>query len=231
MKSVIVDLHDSGECNPGNLICRQNHERSPHRAVLEFEEIVLHMTETPLDSFAKILRLVIIACAIGAFCFSAAAQNPTNSPVDAERGSSGRDSQPFASLEEELRAKQAINRAQKDYQENLDRARDLSSLGAVICTSFKQKNYLDQEDFRKLEKVEKLAKSIRNSAGGSEDEVEMEKPPGDLPSAMKQFSTLTRSLKENVEKTPKRVVSAAVIDEANVLLELIRVVRHLTPKL
>jgi len=37
------------------------------------------------------------------------------------------------------------------------------------------------------------------------------------------------SLKKNVEKTPKHVISTTVIDEANVLLELTRIVRTLIP--
>jgi hypothetical protein len=40
----------------------------------------------------------------------------------------------------------------------------------------------------------------------------------------------SESLKVKVEKTPKHVVSAAVIDEANVLLEVIRIIRVLSPK-
>ena len=132
---------------------------------------------------------------------------------------------PLVKMEEEMRAKRAIHEAEKQYQENLERARDLSVLGKTIVTSFKQKNWLDERDLKKLDKVEKLAKGIRRAAGGSEDEVEMEKPPRDLASAMEMLGTLSQSLKAKVEKTPKHVISAAVIDEANVLLELIRILR------
>ena len=138
--------------------------------------------------------------------------------------------EPPTAVEEEMRAKRAIKEADREHQENLERARDLSSLGVEIVTSFKQKNALGQDDIKKLEKVEKLAKSIRRAAGGSEDKVEMEKPPRDLASAMDMLSDLSKSLKVKVEKTPKHVISATVIDEANVLLELIRIVRTLPNK-
>jgi nitric oxide reductase activation protein len=138
--------------------------------------------------------------------------------------------EPLTVVEEEMRAKRAIKEADREYQENLDRARDLSSLGSAIVTSFKQKNGLDPDDIKKLDKVEKLAKGIRRAAGGSEDKVEMEQPPKDLTSAMEMLSDLSQSLKEKVEKTPKHVISACVIDEANVLLELIRVLRTLPAK-
>jgi len=152
-------------------------------------------------------------------------QKPPSDPTKADE-----DKEPFTVVEEEMRAKRAIKEADREYQENLGRARDLSSLGVALVTSFKQKNALDHEDIKKLDKVEKLAKAIRRAAGGSEDKVEMEKPPRDLTSAMEMLSDVSQSLKEKVEKTPKHVISATVIDEANVLLELIRIVRTLPSK-
>jgi hypothetical protein len=134
---------------------------------------------------------------------------------------------PLATMEEEMKAKRAIKEADRQYRENLERARDLSELGTTIVSSFKQKNWLDERDLKKLEKVEKLAKGIRSAAGGSEDEVEMEKPPKDMACAVEMLGELSQSLKAKVEKTPKHVISAAVIDEANVLLELIRILRTL----
>ena len=136
----------------------------------------------------------------------------------------------FSPVEEEMRAKRAIQADEKEYRENLGRARDLSLLGGSIVASFKQKKSLDQEDIKKLEKVEKLAKGIRRAAGGCDDDVEMEKPPKDLATAIEMLSELSQSLKVKVEKTPKHVISASVIDEANVLLELIRIVRSLPAK-
>jgi len=173
--------------------------------------------------------LVVISLVLAPLTFSAAQslghtmQTPaSDDPAKAE--------DPHSIVEEELRAKRAIKEADREYQENLSRARDLSSLGCALVTSFKQKNALDQDDIKKLDKVEKLAKGIRRAAGGSEDKVEMEKPPTDLTSAIEMLSDVSQSLKEKVEKTPKHVISATVIDEANVLLELIRIVRTLPAK-
>lgn len=177
-----------------------------------------------LMKFARALALVSLFL----FCTAVGmAQNPK--PINTPANPTD-DTTQFAPLEEELRAKREIKFAEKQYQENLDRARDLSFLGSSLIASFKKKNSLDREDVKKLEKVEKLAKGIRHAAGGSEDDTEIEKPPTDLASALSMLAKLTESLKEKVEKTPKRVISAAVIDEANVLLELIRIVRTLSPK-
>jgi len=175
--------------------------------------------------------LIVISLVATLFSFSSAQdvvarkQKPLSDPSKADD-----DKEPLTIVEEELRAKRAIKAADREYQENLDRARDLSSLGAAIVTAFKEKNGLDHDDIKKLDKVEKLAKGIRRAAGGSEDKVEMEQPPKDLTSAMEMLNDLSQSLKEKVEKTPKHVISASVIDEANVLLELIRIVRTMPAK-
>lgn len=192
------------------------------------------MTENALKLVTRFTRALAILSLLGAFHTSAAAQQNTQNekPVSIDKDKTSGDdiNRPFAAIEEEMRAKRAIQVADKEYQENLNRARDLSFLGASIVSSFKQKNALGPDDVKKLEKVEKLAKGIRRAAGGSEDEVEMDKPPTDLASAMTMLGDLSKSLKDKVEKTPKHVISATVIDEANVLLELIRIVRTLPPK-
>jgi hypothetical protein len=133
-----------------------------------------------------------------------------------------------AAIEEDMRARRALRLAEKEYQQNLGRARDLSVIAEAVNASYKQKTQLGPEELKKLEKAEKLAKSIRSAAGGSEDDSELEQPPKDLTGALCMFAELTASLKSNVEKTPKHVISATVIDQANVILELTRLVRTLS---
>ena len=185
---------------------------------------VLQLTE----AFTK--ALIVLALLSVPLTISIAGQNSTMQTPSADGQRRDRDD-PLEKMEAEMLAKRAIKEEEKQYQENLERARDLCTLGTTIVSSFRKKNWLDEGDLKKLEKVEKLAKGIRRAAGGSEDEVEMEKPPRDIASAMELFETLSQSLKANVEKTPKHVISAAVIDKANVLLELIRILRTLPPAL
>jgi hypothetical protein len=180
------------------------------------------------DAFTK--ALIVLALLGVPLTISVAGQNSTMQTPSADGQRRDRDD-PLETMEAEMLAKRAIKEEEKQYQENLERARDLCTLGTTIVGSFRKKNWLDEGDLKKLEKVEKLAKGIRRAAGGSEDEVEMEKPPRDIASAMEMLETLSQSLKANVEKTPKHVISTAVIDKANVLLELIRILRTLPPAL
>lgn len=187
------------------------------------------MTESRIKLVANFARAGAIVCLVVFSHALSAAQTAQQAapiiPIDKEK-----DAGDTPASTEEMRAKRAIKVAEKEYQENVNRARDLSVLGESVNTSFKQKTYLGRDDIKKLEKAEKLAKAIRNAAGGSEDDNEMEQPPKDLAFALSMFAEVAESLKKNVEKTPKHVVSTAVIDEANVLLELTRIVRALIPK-
>ncbi|MBC8028787.1 MAG: hypothetical protein H7Z16_01640 [Pyrinomonadaceae bacterium] len=130
----------------------------------------------------------------------------------------------------DMRVKQLLGLAEKEHKENLNRASLLSCLGAEISTTFKQKNHLDRNDFKKLDKLEKLTKAIRSAAGGSDDPSEAKEIPPDLPQVISKMAELAEALKDEVEKTPRHVVSATVIDQANVLLELIRRVRGLSAR-
>lgn len=165
------------------------------------------------------LGTLFVACQAPAFA-------QTTMPV----GEHKEENRPSEPIEEEMRVKRTIKLAEKEHQENLNRAQQLSCLGAEIGVAFKEKHHLDRDDLKKLDKLEKLTKSIRSAAGGSDDADKTQKETSDLPEAVSKMAEVAESLKEKVEKTPRRVVSATVIDQANALLELIRLVRGLSAR-
>ena len=174
-------------------------------------------------NYGKTGTLLLLALTV--LLLSAALAAAQSRPGLDQNGTSPEE-QTFASIEEEMRAKRMIRAADKAYQENLQRARSLSSLASSLATDCKAKGQLDREDLKKLEKAEKLVRGIRSAAGGSEDEAELEHPPTTVAAALAMFAEVAMSLRINVEKTSKHVVSTAVIDEANVILELLRIVRE-----
>ncbi len=179
---------------------------------------------------------MLIASALAVACSVAAGQgrrprvDPLSSTSADKSSPDSPDSQTGNSMAEELRIKREIKSAERDHKQNLERAREVSDLGQELAASFKKNNSLDREDIRKLEKLEKLAKRIRSEAGGVEDEVNLEKTPSDLVEAMNCVAKVSASLNEKVQDTPRQVVSATIIDKANVLLELIRIVRGFSRK-
>ena len=141
-----------------------------------------------------------------------------------------RDQSPMGTFEEEIRAKRAIKLAEKDHEENLERAKEISGLAKALQLALKDKTTIDRDSSKKLERLEKLTKKIRNEAGGEDEEVKIVDRPATLSAAIDQVAESAEKLSKNVQDTPRQVVSASVIGNANVLLELIKMLRAFDPR-
>ncbi len=127
-----------------------------------------------------------------------------------------------------MRARFEIRIAEKERQENLERAREVAQLGEDIKQAFSRNKILGPMDMKKLERLEKLARRIRSRAGGSDDDEPLENIPASLEPAFERLAKSSESLCKGVEKTPRMVVSAGVIERANELIEIIRFIRNNT---
>jgi hypothetical protein len=190
-----------------------------------------------LDRVKKVLvKVQVPAALIFAILFCsgiAAAQSsppplpsPTPPPGPVDGRIKSQDDPPLTTFEEEMKAKRAIKIAEKDHEENLKRAREIADLGKELSDSLKNKSVVDRDALKKVERLEKLTKKVRGEAGGEDEEVEIPNRPADLPATLAKIAEASESLSKNVIDTPRQVVSASVIDKANVLLELIKMVRN-----
>lgn len=160
----------------------------------------------------------------------AAAQIPDASQGAGSLGSAraDRNSRSLGAPEDEMLARNAVKAAEKDRQENLERASEGAHLGTELRDVYKQNKTLARADFKKLERLEKITRGIRKQAGGSDDEADTNKWPTQLDLALARLAELTESLWKKVEKTPRQVVSASVIEESNEVLDLIKFIRDQT---
>jgi hypothetical protein len=154
---------------------------------------------------------------------SPASKNPQTIP--GEGGKKDEDQTPLTTFEEELRAKRMIKMAEKDHQENLDRAKEIQQIGKELKESLQGKSALDHDNLKKIEKLEKLTKKVRGEAGGESEDITIVNPPKDLSDTACQIGDKSESLSKEVQNTPRQVVSASVISSANILLELIKIAR------
>jgi len=153
---------------------------------------------------------------------------PTPPPPEPTSVNSGKSDSPlpdFGSPESEMRARVALKAEKKQYDENLARAREASQLATELVDAFEKSKAFASADSKKLERLEKLTKKIRNEAGGSETDPDVKDIPAAMEGAVKQLAEWTDDLRKLVEKTPRHVISASVIDQANKLLGLIEYVR------
>jgi len=178
---------------------------------------------------------ITLIFAVGAFLFCAGSSfaqvpvqrpSPTPQPTPITGTIKNPDSDgPLTTFEEEMRAKRAIKIAEKDHKENLGRAREIAELGKALHDNLKDKSSVDRNALKKIDRLEKLTKKIRGEAGGESEDVDIVNRPTDISSAVSQIAEASESLSKNVQNTPRQVVSASVIGNANVLLELIKVLR------
>lgn len=126
---------------------------------------------------------------------------------------------------EEMHVRRAIKLAEKQHRENLDKAREAAKLSAHLKETFVSAKVFVLPDRKKLERIEKLTRRVRSEAGGSDCEMALEQFPKDLEAALTRLTDLSEQMRKEVEKTPRQVVSAAVIERANRLLEVIQYTR------
>jgi len=131
----------------------------------------------------------------------------------------------FGSRETDARTRLILKAEKKAYEEHVARAKEASDIANALKTSYAASNTFNAADQKKLERLEKLTKRIRNEVGGSE----MDANPRDIPhtvgDAVNALADMAKELYDEVEKTPRRVVSASLIEQANKLLTVIQFVR------
>jgi vacuolar-type H+-ATPase subunit I/STV1 len=176
---------------------------------------------------ARVLLLLPILLVLTSTGYSQSAQTPSDPPIikDLSKDTS-KDDPRFGSPEAEMRSKLEIKEEKKKYDEHVARAKEVSQLATQISQSYETHKALSPDDGKRLERLEKLTKRIRNDAGGENESNEdtQEVPPG-TEDRIKKVSSMAEELEKLVENTPRNVVSAAVIDQANKLLCVIQHVR------
>ena len=182
---------------------------------------VLRDLRTTVILFSSIVAFLLCA---GNAVAQTQGQSIPNRPVS-QAPVKGEGEVPLSTIEEEMNAKRAIKLAEKEHQENLDRAREIGEIGKELRDSLKDKTSIERDCLKKVERLEKLTKKVRGDAGGDDEEVNITNRPTDIASATTQIAEVSESLSKDVQNTPRQVVSASVISRANVLLELIKMLR------
>ncbi len=125
-------------------------------------------------------------------------------------------------------ARQDVRAAEKDHLENLERAREAAQLSTEIRDAYLRNKAFSRIEQKKLERLEKVTRKIRSEAGGSDGEVTIEDVPTQIEPALARIAEISDKMRKVVEKTPRQVVSASVIERANELLEIIHYLRTFT---
>ncbi|MDQ6786605.1 MAG: hypothetical protein M3033_07270 [Acidobacteriota bacterium] len=166
------------------------------------------------------LRLTLFALFICAASVCAYAQDNAPEKEDFPKG-----------IKETL-AKSRIEREKKDFQELLDHGEEAAKLGDELDKSFIKNNHLTLDDQRKLERLEKLSKKIREELGASgsvndyeTDEAEDAKL-STLSDAIDKLKNTTEKLSDELKKNSRYTISANAIQSSNAVLRIVRFIRQ-----
>src|SRR5687768_9756007 len=170
-----------------------------------------------------------LACALVLFTamwLSAQAQTgptrPIPQPSPIERRKDGID---FSTRETDARTRLILKKEKKDYEEHVERAQEARDLAAELQKTYEIAHSFNAADYRKLERLEKLTRRVRNEVGGSQTDADPKELPRTQDEAVALLADMARELCDEVEKTPRRVISTSIIDQANKLIALIQYVR------
>jgi hypothetical protein len=165
----------------------------------------------------------VIALSVGAHAQARPIPQPDDPPPDHAQRKPGL----MGSPEEEMLRRAEIRHEEETHKEMVERADQAALLGDEILASYRKNNSLTRDDLKKLERLEKLARKIRGVAGGSDDDKKLPDPPGFIGGALARLAELSGDLKKGVSKTSRLVISAAVIERSNEMIELIRHIRSI----
>jgi hypothetical protein len=172
------------------------------------------------------VRLLLATASLALFACAASAQtgSQVSPPTDASGQNPRRD---MGAPEEEIIRRAEIKHEEESHKEMVDRADETALIGEQILNSFQKNKSLGKDDLKKLDRMEKLARKIRGSAGGSDDEEPLDNPPQQLEKALARLAELSEQLHKSVQKTSRLVISAGVINSSNELIELIKHIRSI----
>lgn len=174
--------------------------------------------------FARIAPAIVLSLFFGDVL--AGAQSRSTPPASAPQQSDGEDER-FGSPVREMASRSYFARLEAEHQENIRRAGEAAALASELLRSYTEDRALSPVDVKNLERLEKIARRLRGYAGGSDDDAAEPAAATSLGESLAQIAELSSALQREVEQTPRRIVSAKLISDANRVLDLIRQARSL----
>jgi hypothetical protein len=184
---------------------------------------------------AKYFRAVFVLSLLLLCVCGAQAQTPNASEISPESSKQqlkSDDEEPYCkktgdAMLDEMRIKLCIKHQQKEFQELLDNGEEAAKISTELEKSFEKSSSLAVEDQKKLDRLEKLCKKIRNSLGGEDDEAPViaEDKPLSLKTAVTTLSEKASNLLDELKKTTRYSISVVAIQSSNTVIKLVKFIR------
>ena len=172
-------------------------------------------------------RSLLLALASLALFASAAAAQTGSRGVPSADDSDQNPRRELGSPEEEIIRRAEIKHEEESHKEMVERADEAALIGEQLQDTFRKNKSLSKDDLKKLDRMEKLVRKNRGGAGASDDDEPLDNPPQAMDKAVARLAELSDQLNKSVQKTSRLVISAAVINSSNELIELIKHIRSI----
>lgn len=123
-------------------------------------------------------------------------------------------------------AKRRIKQDEADFQELVKRSEEAVQISEELNKSFENNQKLSSDDSKKLEKLEKVVKKIRNELGAEDDDKDNnDDKPTTLSLTLKNIKEKTTDLLAELKKTGRFAISVAAVESSNAIFRLVKILR------
>jgi hypothetical protein len=189
------------------------------------------LNNRPIKSLLGIVPLFTVLFAIVFVASPARGQN-AGQPISKIPSLEDR-KDPESNSIEEMTRKQQISRLKKEYDEMLKNGEEALRLSKELETSLEGKEAFSDQDFQKLQALEKVVSKIREDLGGKdiEKEEQISADSGEnsarqsFTAAFKFLRTSTIKLVDELKKSTRFSISVAAIEASNAVIKFARFLR------
>lgn len=122
-------------------------------------------------------------------------------------------------------AKQRIKQNEKDFQELISRSEEVVKLSEELQKSYENNKQLSNDDSKKLEKLEKMMKKIRQDLGAAEDKESIKDDPVTLSHTLSSIKEKAENLVAELKKTGRFAISVGAVESSNIIFRLVKLLR------
>ncbi|HEY8461568.1 MAG TPA: hypothetical protein VIM99_14360 [Blastocatellia bacterium] len=162
----------------------------------------------------SIMCLLLIAPALG---FAAGAQGAAANP---NAGAAEEQNQTMLDTLKRMQIKREEDEHKKILEKGAQIERDVESLAKEAVNG-----RLPRTGEKKLREIEKAARKIRSEFGGGGDDAPLDPMPASLDDALKRLDDASERLNKQLSKTSRRVISVGVVETANEVTQLVKILR------
>lgn len=123
-------------------------------------------------------------------------------------------------------AKSRLKQEEEDYKELIKRTEEAVKISEELTATYEQSKKFSDDDTKKIDRLEKVVKKIRQDLGAEDDKDEdSEDKPSSLMTTLTTIKDKTSNLLAELKKTTRYSVSVVAIESSNTLLRLVKFIK------